>query len=192
MNPQTKKDTAVRVLKALSLLLLILFAIVSILLLFALVPMLLFGGSVQLDSGGFLDLLLRRTQHASGVIPASLVFLGALPLLVSCLLLLGMSIVLFLYLRQVKKRGAWFFDAGKRYWIAACVLGALNAAVPKIVSILAVAPVAASGTFAVRPWNPLGGILLFAVTLALTVVYSVKAKRQPAPVAETPPETEAP
>ncbi len=186
MNPETKKIPAARVLKLLALLLVILFAVISLLLLFALVPMLLFGGSVQLDSGGFLDLLLRRTQHASGVIPASLVFLGALPLLLNILLLLASSVAVFLFLRQVGKRGTWFFAAGKRYWVTASVLGALAAAVPAILSAAAVSPVAASGTFAVRPWNPLGGILLFAGILAVTIAYFIRTNRQ---VGTEPPKT---
>ena len=185
MESEAKKASAARVLKIFALLLLIILSITAFLLLFALVPMPLFGGNVQLDSGGFLDLLLRRTQHASGIIPATLVFLGALPLVISVLLLLADSVVLFLFLRRAEKCGAWFFSAGKRYWVTAAVFSALNAAVPSIVSAAVTAPVATSGTFAVRPWNPLGGILLFAVVLALTVLYFVKTNRL---AKTTPPE----
>lgn len=185
MESEAKKASAARVLKIFALLLLIILSITAFLLLFALVPMPLFGGNVQLDSGGFLDLLLRRTQHTSGIIPATLVFLGALPLVISVLLLLADSVVLFLFLRRAEKCGAWFFSAGKRYWVTAAVFSALNAAVPSIVSAAVTAPVATSGTFAVRPWNPLGGILLFAVVLALTVLYFVKTNRL---AKTTPPE----
>ena len=178
MNPEAKKSVAARVLRVVALLVLIVLAVVLLLLLFAMVPMLLFGGSVQLDSGGFLDLLLRRTQHASGMIPASLVFLGALPLLLHILLLLAYAAVIFSFLRQVIRRGVWLFAQGKRHWLAASVLGSLSAALPAIASAAAAAPVAASGTFAVRPWNPLGGILLFAATLAVTILYFVKTNQR--------------
>ncbi len=178
MASEEKNFPAARVLKILSLLLLIVFAAVSFLLLFTLLPMLFLDGKVQLDSGGFLDLLLRRTQHASGVISASQIFLGALPLLLAVLLLLADCIVLFDFLRKAQKHGDWFFAAGKGRWIAMSVLGALIAAVPPAVSAAVTPAVAASGTFAVRPWNPLGCILLFALTLGLTILYIIKTNRR--------------
>ena len=178
MAKNEKKDVAARVLKVLSLLLLIAMAVVSFLLLFTLLPMLFLDGNVQLDPGGFLDLLLRPTTHGAGIISAKLIFFGALPLLADALLLLVYAIVLFSFLRQVTRRGTWFFAAGKTRWIVMTVLGALTAAVPFALSKAVTPTVAASGTFAVKPWNPLGGIALFVLTLAITVLYTVKTNRR--------------
>ena len=178
MEPTTNKDVAARVLKVLALLLLIFFAAVTVLLLFTLLPMLILDGNMQIDSGGFLDLLLQRTQHASAVIPGSLIFLGTLPLILDSILLLMLSIVIYSFLRQVTRRGTWFFEGGKTRWIIAAVFAALTAVLPVSVSALVKNAVAASGTFAVKPWNPAGDILLFAVIGTLAAIYIVKYGRR--------------
>ena len=188
MEQAGKKNTAAKVLKILALLLLIFMSLIVFLLLFTTVPMLLLDGSVQVDSGGVFDLLLRRTNHGSSAIETWRLFLGALPLLLDTLLLLADSIVLYSFLRQVVKRGEWFFSGGKRRWIASTVLGALCAIVPAVTNALIKAPVAASQTFAAKSWNPTSGILLFAVTLAITVFYIINTNRRQS-AAQTNPQT---
>ena len=93
-----------RVLRVFTIVLLVLTAAVLLLLLLALVPMLIFGGSVQIESGGFLDLLLQPTQHASSIIEAKLVFLASLPLLLAAALLLALWIVLLVRAYGGKKQ----------------------------------------------------------------------------------------
>ena len=190
MAAKEKKGAAARVLKVLSLVLLIAMAVVLFLLLFTLLPMLFLSGNVQLDPGGFLDLLLRPTTHGAGIIPAKLIFFGALPLLADALLLLVYAILLFSFLRQVTRRGTWFFTEGKTRWIVMTVLGALAAAVPFVLSKAVTPSVASSGTFAVKPWNPVGGIALFVLTLVIAVLYTVKTNRRLQTQANAAPEAE--
>ena len=175
-----------KVLRVFALLAVIFAGILLFMLLFSFIPMLFLDNRLVIESGGILDSVLRPMQHGSVDLPSKLIFLAALPIQTTGLFAFCWMLMLDLFVKRCAKAGKWLFDGGRRPLLWMTVFAALLAVVPKVCSVVTASAVAADGSYQTIPWSPLGGIVIFAVTLAAFIVYTVLLNRKEANLQEMP------